>query len=143
MSKMRKLCRGCYILLLVGCIFLLAGCAMKSSEKIRLRDLTVSDKDGIKPNAVLYKILDVIEERKEEPFELSFKDGKNLYLVVGYGKQETGGYSIVVEDLYLTEEAIYVSTGLLGPDPGQKGTRESYPVIVIKTELLDKTILFE
>ena len=63
--------------------------------------------------------------------------------MVGYGKQETGGYSIVVEDLYLTEEAIYVSTGLLGPDPGQKGTRESYPVIVIKTELLDKTILFE
>lgn len=49
----------------------------------------------------------------------------------------------MVEDLYLTEEAIYVSTGLLGPDPGQKGTRESYPVIVIKTELLDKTILFE
>ena len=139
MSKMRKLCRDCYILLLVGCIFLLAGCAMKSSEKIRLRDL---DFTVLSEDVIPKELLDVIEERKEEPFELSFKDGKNLYLVVGYGKQETGGYSIVVEDLYLTE-AIYVSTGLLGPDPGQKGTRESYPVIVIKTELLDKTILFE
>lgn len=137
---MRKLCRDCYILLLVGCIFLLAGCAMKSSEKIRLRDL---DFTVLSEDVIPKELLDVIEERKEEPFELSFKDGKNLYLVVGYGKQETGGYSIVVEDLYLTEEAIYVSTGLLGPDPGQKGTRESYPVIVIKTELLDKTILFE
>lgn len=140
MSKMRKLCRDCYILLLVGCIFLLAGCAMKSSEKIRLRDL---DFTVLSEDVIPKELLDVIEERKEEPFELSFKDGKNLYLVVGYGKQETGGYSIVVKDLYLTEEAIYVSTGLLGPDPGQKGTRESYPVIVIKTELLDKTILFE
>ena len=140
MSKMRKLCRDCYILLLVGCIFLLAGYAMKSSEKIRLRDL---DFTVLSEDVIPKELLDVIEERKEEPFELSFKDGKNLYLVVGYGKQETGGYSIVVEDLYLTEEAIYVSTGLLGPDPGQKGTRESYPVIVIKTELLDKTILFE
>lgn len=140
MSKMRKLCRDCYILLLVGCIFLLAGCAMKSSEKIRLRDL---DFTVLSEDVIPKELLDVIEERKEEPFELSFKDGKNLYLVVGYGKQETGGYSIVVEDLYLTEEAIYVSTGLLGPDPDQKGTRESYPVIVIKTELLDKTILFE
>lgn len=140
MSKMRKLCRDCYILLLVGCIFLLAGCAMKSSEKIRLRDL---DFTVLSEDVIPKELLDVIEERKEEPFELSFKDGKNLYLVVGYGKQETGGYSIVVEDLYLTEEAIYVSTGLLGPDPGQKGTRESYPVIVIKTELLVKTILFE
>lgn len=140
MSKMRKLCRDCYILLLVGCIFLLAGCAMKSSEKIRLRDL---DFTVLSEDVIPKELLDVIEERKEEPFELSFKDGKNLYLVVGYGKQETGGYSIVVEDLYLTEEAIYVSTGLLGPDPGQKDTRESYPVIVIKTELLDKTILFE
>lgn len=137
---MRKLCRDCYILLLVGCIFLLAGCAMKSSEKIRLRDL---DFTVLSEDVIPKELLDVIEERKEEPFELSFKDGKNLYLVVGYGKQETGGYSIVVEDLYLTEEAIYVSTGLLGPDPDQKGTRESYPVIVIKTELLDKTILFE
>ena len=137
---MRKLCRDCYILLLVGCIFLLAGCAMKSSEKIRLRDL---DFTVLSEDVIPKELLDVIEERKEEPFELSFKDGKNLYLVVGYGKQETGGYSIVVEDLYLTEEAIYVSTSLLGPDPGQKGTRESYPVIVIKTELLDKTILFE
>lgn len=137
---MRKLCRDGYILLLVGCIFLLAGCAMKSSEKIRLRDL---DFTVLSEDVIPKELLDVIEERKEEPFELSFKDGKNLYLVVGYGKQETGGYSIVVEDLYLTEEAIYVSTGLLGPDPGQKGTRESYPVIVIKTELLDKTILFE
>lgn len=140
MSKMRKLCRDCYILLLVGCIFLLAGCAMKSSEKIRLRDL---DFTVLSEDVIPKELLDVIEERKEEPFELSFKDGKNLYLVVGYGKQETGGYSIVVEDLYLTEEAIYVSTSLLGPDPGQKDTRESYPVIVIKTELLDKTILFE
>lgn len=116
------------------------GCAMKSSEKIRLRDL---DFTVLSEDVIPKELLDVIEERKEEPFELSFKDGKNLYLVVGYGKQETGGYSIVVEDLYLTEEAIYVSTGLLGPDPDQKGTRESYPVIVIKTELLDKTILFE
>ena len=140
MSKMRKLYRACYILLLVGCIFLLAGCAMKSSEKIRLRDL---DFTVLSEDVIPKELLDVIEERKEEPFELSFKDGKNLYLVVGYGKQETGGYSIVVEDLYLTEEAIYVSTSLLGPDPGQKGTRESYPVIVIKTELLDKTIFFE
>ena len=113
---------------------------MKSSEKIRLRDL---DFTVLSEDVIPKELLDVIEERKEEPFELSFKDGKNLYLVVGYGKQETGGYSIVVEDLYLTEEAIYVSTGLLGPDPGQKGTRESYPVIVIKTELLDKNILFE
>lgn len=140
MSKMRKQCRAGYILLLMGCIFLLAGCAMKSSEKIRLRDL---DFTVLSEDVIPKELLDVIEERKEEPFELSFKDGKNLYLVVGYGKQETGGYSIAVEDLYLTEEAIYVNTSLLGPDPGQKGTKESYPVIVIKTELLDKTIFFE
>lgn len=37
-----------------------------------------------------------------------------LYLVVGYGRQPTGGYSIIVDELYTTENTIVFATTLTG-----------------------------
>ena len=48
--------------------------------------------------------------------------------------------------LYLTDDAIHVSTSLLGSDiTGQKegAGKPSTPYIVLKTELLDKTVLYD
>ena len=51
---------------------------------------------------------------------------------------------IAVNDLYLTDNSIYISTSLLGPSPEDRvGTAPSYPFIVVKTEYLDKTVVFE
>lgn len=73
---------------------------------------------------------------------MTYSDNENLYICVGYGQQETGGYSITVDELYLTEEAVYVQTTLLGPDVAEKGNRTpSYPYIVIKTEYLDQPVI--
>ena len=86
----------------------------------------------------------MIKEKKEEPFKFTFTDGENLYICIGYGKQDRGGYSITVDALYLTEDAIYVETTLLGPDDGEKSQKiASYPYIVIKTESLDQTVVCE
>ena len=82
--------------------------------------------------------------KKSEAFQLTYKDGEALYICIGYGPQETGGYSIAVNDLYLTDTAIYVNTSLLGPQPEEKSNKTvSYPYIVIKTEYLDQTVMFE
>ena len=51
----------------------------------------------------------------------------------------------MVNALYLTENAIYADTTLLGPDPSDTGVKKnspSYPYIVIKTEFLDKPVVF-
>ena len=51
-----------------------------------------------------------------------------------------------VDALYLTDDAIYVSTSLLGPDiTGQEENtgKPSVPYIVLKTEMLDKTVIYE
>ena len=85
-------------------------------------------------------------EKGTEPFHLTYSDDQNLYISIGYGQQKTGGYSIAVDELYLTEDAIYVGTTLLGPEiTGQKKGAEkpSTPYIVIKTEFLDKTVIYE
>ena len=128
-------------ILLAGCLLLLTGCNIvgQSDKKIKDLEFTVISQERLSD-----ELLDIIEERKSEAFKLTYHDGDYLYLVVGYGEQPTGGYSISVNELYLTDNAIYVSTSLLGPDtaPRSNGT-PSYPCIVIKTEYLDKTVIFE
>lgn len=119
----------------------LTGCSMKSEERVKLRDLefTVLGEEKIPE-----ELLAIMTEKGGEPFQLTYSDNEYLYISVGYGEQPTGGYSISVNELYLTDNAIYVSTSLLGPDtaPRSNGT-PSYPCIVIKTEYLDKTVIFE
>ena len=90
-----------------------------------------------------------IDERKEETFTLIYRDGENMYLIVGYGSQEGGGYSIRVNDLYLGEQSVCVSTSFgRTRDPAKNTESEigagtvSYPYIVIKLETLDAPVTF-
>ena len=67
-----------------------------------------------------------------------------MYLCTGYGEQPTGGYSIAVEELYLTENAVYIDTTLIGPSKGETLTEmTSYPWIVVMTEDLELPSVFQ
>ncbi len=120
---------------------LLTGCTLLSEERIKLKDL---DFTVLAEEKIPEELLSIITEKKTEPFKLTYSDQEFLYICIGYGEQVTGGYSIAVNELYLTDSAIYVNTELLGPDPSEKNNlTPSYPYIVIKTEYLDQTVIFE
>ncbi len=126
---------------LAVCVMLLSGCTFLSEEKLKLRDLdfTVLSEDKIPE-----ELAAIIEEKKSKPFQITYSDSENLYICAGYGQHDTGGYSIAVNELYLTETNICVNTCLLGPDASEKENQTpSYPYIVIKTERLDQTVIFE
>ncbi|HBA50933.1 MAG TPA: hypothetical protein DCZ91_24680 [Lachnospiraceae bacterium] len=128
-------------MLLVICILFLGGCTLLSEEKIKLRDLefTVLGEEKIPE-----QLKAIIEGKKKEPFQITYTDNANLYICIGYGEQETGGYSIAVNELYLTDTNIVVNTSLLGPEaPAQENKTPSSPYIVIKTEYLEQTVTFE
>ena len=117
------------------------ACGQKQDTMAKIKDLecTVLAEENI-PEELLEKI----EDKKEEAFKMTFEDQGFLYICVGYGTQETGGYSIAVNDLYETANAIYVDTNLIGPTPEEKSkTVPSYPYIVIKTEFVDKPVVFD
>lgn len=135
---MRRIFLGLLITLNVLC---LCGCTLMSQERVKLRDL---DFTVLSEEKIPQELAEILEEKKSEAFQLTYKDGEALYICIGYGPQETGGYSIAVNDLYLTDTAIYVNTSLLGPQPEEKSNKTaSYPYIVIKTEYLDQTVMFE
>lgn len=125
----------------LGGVLLLFATGCGSVEDLKLRDLefTILGEEKIPE-----QLAPMIAEKKEATFQFTYSDNENLYICVGYGMQESGGYSIAVNELYLTEDNIYVDTNLLGPESKEKSNKvPSYPYIVIKTEHLDKTVIFE
>lgn len=133
---------GFYILGAVA-LLMLTGCAKEKDPLLKVKDLefTVLAEDNI-PG----ELKTVIEEKKADAFKVTYQDNGFLYICIGYGEQISGGYSITVNDLYLTENAIYADTTLLGPEPGDESAAKrntpSYPYIVIKTEFVDKPVVF-
>ena len=86
----------------------------------------------------------LIESRKENEIKLTFVDGKDRYLIIGYGKQNSGGYSIYIKDLYATENALYVDTCLMGPEKETKVKEvPSYPVIVLQVWEMGLPVVFQ
>lgn len=139
--KKRQIATRCLLCLLIAASVLLSGCTYLSDEKIKLRDL---DFTVLSEEKIPEELKSLIEERKSAPFQITYTDNVNLYICIGYGEQKTGGYSIAVEELYLTDSDIYVNTSLLGPDASEKNSKTpSYPYIVLKTEFLEQGVIFE
>lgn len=128
--------------LLFASVVMLIGCGKEKDtlEKIKDLEFTVTAEENIPE-----EFLSVIHEKKTEGMKLTYQDGGFLYICIGYGEQETGGYSIAVNALYETENALYFDTTLLGPKPGEDGekkTSPSYPYVVVKAEWIDKPVVF-
>lgn len=120
---------------------MLLGCGSTESEISKVKDI---DYTVVTAEQIPEELKVNLEERKAEAFKVTYVDKGYLYICVGYGEQQTGGYSITVKDLYLTNNAIYVDTNLCGPTPEEsKNLVKCYPYIVLKTEYIDKTVVFE
>lgn len=138
---MKKSRAALMLLMIVITVTGLIGCKTENTDikKIKDLDFTVVE-DADLPG----ELKEIIDEKKEEPFKLSYSNKDNLYIVVGYGKQNSGGYSIAVDELYLTSNAIYIDTNLIGPtqdDMVAQGV--TYPYVVVKLEFIDKSVVFE
>ncbi|MCI8822641.1 MAG: protease complex subunit PrcB family protein [Lachnospiraceae bacterium] len=132
---MKKWC----LVLLILCILTACGVQTQDEEKISDLEFTVLD-----PEKIPEELRNVLEEKKITPFKVTYEDEGYLYICVGYGEQQTSGYSIVVEDLYLTSNAIYVDTELLGPQKGEEtAAATTCPYIVLKLKEMEESVVFK
>lgn len=124
---------------LVGCAGIhLSDTHQGAGEKVRDLEYTILSEERIPE-----ELKPLLEERKEEPFEMTYSDKEYLYICIGYGRQEYSGHSIVVNDLFLGENGILIDTSLLGPEAGkEKINTVQFPIIVLKTELVEEVPLF-
>ena len=117
-----------------------SGCGYEeeNTEKVCDLDFTV-----LREEEIPEELAQVINEKKSEPFHLTYED-EALYIAVGYGKKDSGGYSIEVQELYLGKTAICFNTKLIGPKKSDKVEEaSSYPYLVVKTEYREEKVVFE
>ena len=129
------------LMVILGGIAAFTGCQSGASEEKRGEDLefTVSGEADI-PAA----LKELIDKKREKAFKLTYADGQEMYIVIGEGPQKGGGYSVAVKALYETDNSIVIRTELQGPEAGEaKGTEESFPVLIMRTEFRDKPVVFQ
>ena len=130
---------GIVCVLCAGCLAF-TGCG-KEEEPEKLEDLefTVAGERDV-PD----QLQEMIRQKKENPFKLTYADGQDMYIVIGKGPQEGGGFSITVKELYRTENSIVIKTELMGPEKGEEhGTEPSYPVLIVKTVFCEEPVIFK
>ena len=133
--------KGIVFIIALSCIFILAGCGSFGRKETKIRDLEFV---VVSESAIPEELFFTLEEMKAESFHHIYSDRENLYICVGYGEQKHSGYSIAVEELYLTDKAIHAKTTLIGPEKKDlKRNTPSYPYIVLKTEYLEQTVIIK
>lgn len=131
----------CVLAVLFLLIFGGAGCGIQKAGSQKVRDL---DYTVVSEQEIPEELQSEIESRKSEDFKMTYMRDNDLYLVRGFGMQQTGGYSIQVQELYLAENAIYFETDLIGPENSAEVEKAvSYPYMVVKTERLEENVVFE
>lgn len=141
---MRKNRSICYIMIL--CILLASVCCSCQTQKGKADRVKDLDFTVVQETNIPEELLQIINEKKESPFKLKYTstDNEYLYIAVGYGTQNTGGYSISVDDLYLTTNAIYIDTNLIGPSKDEAVTTVlTYPYVVVKLPYQEENVVFK
>ena len=124
---------------LAGCTLLLSACSIQMDDEEKLRDIefTVVDQREI-PEELGARI----EKEKAEAFRYNRrrKTGRGR----GYGRKDTGGYSVEVTECYESTNAVCLRTRLRGPSRDEEITEEAtWPYIVVKMEYCDKHVIFQ
>lgn len=139
LSRIRNII--CIGMITVFSVSLLNGCAIEKTSRTKVRDL---DYHVVAEEELPEELNSQIQEKKAADFKLTYETPEYLYIVRGYGEQETGGYSIQLAEFYLSSNAVFFKTTLIGPRKGENVVKSpSYPYIVIRTEKVDKNVVFE
>ena len=133
------------LLTVIAVTALLSGCSFGTIEEQKTGDVTY---EIVKKEEIPEQLKEEIKETEKQEMWISYADtGKEegyLYIVRGYGTQQTTGYSIKVNACYETENTVVIRTTLQGPEKKEKiHKKKTYPYIVIKMPYTEKQIIYE
>lgn len=139
--RVQKIHKFIYRLLLLFSLAvpMLTGCSKDDAPK-KLQELDYTVVSG---TDIPDELDALIKERQKKDFQLTFSDNSCLYIIKGYGKQKSGGFSIVINDFYLSDDCMVFDTELFGPKSDETvSDKPTYPYIVIKTTYREQPVTF-
>ena len=125
---MKKKRRG-RVLLAAVILMLLASCRITDVSEGERKELSYAI---VKPGDFPPEIDQILRRKKESAFQMAYESGDDLYILRGYGKQKSGGFSIQIEEVSKSENAVFVQTKPAAKEE-QKGAA-SCPYVVLKTK---------
>lgn len=137
----KKVCAFAVVMIMTFLMVFLSACKLEETDDKKIKDLdyTICD-EGKLPEA----LRQLIQEKKKEPFKLTYETKDYLYIVIGYGAQDRADLCIQLEELYLTENAIFVDTELdCVEGKVLEDDKLTYPWIAVKCQLYDVQVIFE
>ena len=87
---MKKKGRG-RVLLAAVILMLLASCRITDVSEGERKELSYAI---VKPGDFPPEIDQILRRKKESAFQMAYESGDDLYILRGYGKQKSGGFSI-------------------------------------------------
>lgn len=132
-----------WIFLLLSVCMLVTACG-KQEEPVRnyenAQDLAYEIVTG---SDVPHKVNEKIYKAKEKGFGFAYRDGETMYTIFGFGKQNTGGYSIQVLAVKETDSAVVIEAKLVAPEAEEViSTSPSYPYMILKMTNVEKDVQF-
>ena len=106
---MKTIAAAACMVFAVGCLAF-TGCQNGKESEEKLEDLeftVVGERDTPE------ELQEMIAQKKTAPFKLTYADGQDMYIVIGEGPQEGGGFSITVKELFRTKNSIVIKTELI------------------------------
>lgn len=129
------------VIIAMGIFTMLMGCGVEKTDGKKVQDLNY---EMVEEEGIPEELKEKIEEKKASDFKLTFESDRYLYVVRGYGEQETGGYSIQIADFYLTKNAIIFDTNLIGPQKESiSKVAPSFPYVIIRTANREENVIFQ
>lgn len=129
------------LFLFVLMCFLCSGCQVENYDTEKQNDVDFT----IVPEQELpLQVKEIVEQSKKENFRKTYSDGDYLYILIGYGAQPTSSYSIEIQEVYESSNAVYITSMLKGPSRMEKVLQvETYPYVVVKILYTEKAVVFQ
>lgn len=140
-----KIILGIVGILIVTAIIVTRCSLNNEKEGKKTLDFTVCDSTRVPE-----ELQEIIDEKKEKEFKISYINNAYMFIAVGYGQQGKTDYKITVEDLYLADDGIHIKTMLYSDRASGTDAEKTEetgntltPYIVIKCEKYDVPVLFD
>lgn len=127
------------LLFLTAVLLTLGGCRFIRIEE---EGRTPVEYEMVEPGKLPEEAASLVEEKKQKEFQMTYQSKEELYLIRGYGKQMSGGYSIRVKELSASKNAVFFETELMGPSREEQSGEPSYPYIAVKIRYRDDPVQF-
>ena len=126
------------------------GRMIQNKGEVEVEEVRLNDGHAFVRGSLNVDLLYVGEEegrvygrKKGLEFRVTYQSGKELYLIRGYGKQMSGGYSIQVKELSASSTAVFFETKLMGPSAEEQSGAPSYPYIAVKIQYRKEPVQFQ